>query len=74
MEQKLRDQDDLESMSSSAVEKQLPEQQASIEASHTLTAIPEEEMKDDETPISWREEPKLFLCDDWRMPLEVMRK
>ena len=49
----------------------MPEQETSLAVSHTVTAVPEEDMKDDGTPIAW---PRLLLCDDWIMPVGVMRK
>ena len=63
VEQELCEQDDQASLSSTEVEQQLPEQETLLGVSHAMAAIPEEEMKDDGTPMSWTEEPKLFLCD-----------
>ena len=74
MERELCEQDDHESLSSTDVEEQVPQQEASLQVSNALTAIPEEDMRDDGTPISWKEEPRFFLCDDWSMPMEVTRK
>ena len=63
-------------MSSTEVEEQLPTLARGFNRGvpHYVPAFPEEDMKDDGTPMSWKEEPKLFLCDNWIMPVEVMKK
>ena len=61
MEQELYEQDDHATLSSIEVEEHLPKQDVFLEISHVLIAKPEEDMKDDGTPMSWKEEPKFFV-------------
>ena len=44
------------------------------EAHRALMNISEEDTKDDVTPVWLEAQPKLFLCDDWIMPVQVMKK
>ena len=34
----------------------------------------EEDTHDAGTPMSWRKEPELYLCDDWMLPVPITRK
>ena len=74
MERELLSQDDEISLSSTEVEEQLPEPTNPVEVSLVEPPKCEEETGDDGIPISWTEEPDLYLCDDWILPVAVMRK
>ena len=67
MERELYEQDDQVSLSSTEVEEHL-------RAYRGLIAASEEDTKEDSIPISWKTECKLLLCDDWIMPVEIIRK
>ena len=60
MERELRERDDQVSLSSTEVEEHVPEQGTLLDAYRALIASPEEDAKDDGTPISWKGESKLF--------------
>ena len=66
--------DDQVSVSSTEVEECVPEQDTLPEAHHVLMTTSGENTRDDGTPVRLEAEPDLFLCDDWIMPVEVIRK
>ena len=54
MEREIHEHDDHVSLSSTEVEEQVPEQDTLLEVSHAMTAIPEEDMRDDGTQFLGR--------------------
>ena len=61
------------SVSSAEVEEWVPEQDTLLEAHCAVMTISEEDTKDDGAPVWLEAEPKLFLCDDWIMLVEVLK-
>ena len=71
MEREILEVDDHEPANSTEAEECMPERATPPETHRALMAISEEDTKDDGTPVWLEAEPKLFLCDDWIMLVEV---
>ena len=74
MEREILEVDDTVSESSSEVEECVPERVTLLEAHRASMTISEEDTEDNDTPVWLEAEPKLFLCGDWIMLVEVMKK
>ena len=74
LERELFEVDDRVSVSSTEVEEHRPEEIAPSEAHHVKLSAHEESVEGTSIPIKKEAEPQLYICDDWIMPVEVMKK